>query len=308
MSSHTNRFDAWGKDVFFGAPTFDSKTLDYCRESGDWMPVAFEWYKHTAILLFRIAQLGGDDDQGLIERPHRHNAVMKGLLARSSKFMLAGLNLVAKTRFGDVLIAIQRMAIESMVKLRWLIKMDCPARFDQFIAAGLQPNIELKRRIDELTEARGEAGPLSARLLEDLHASYAISGVTEEDVQQAKGLPNFNQMLEKLGLQDHYVYIQGVASSQVHGDWSDLIANHLEYDYNKKRFSLKSSHNEPRARVCFVGIHFAFQTLREYIGYAISPDVAQNLIELINITEEEFNALYLDPVLRADGILPPPAE
>jgi len=304
MGSYMDRVDAWGKDVFFGIPEFDDETLAQCRESGDWMPVAFEWYKHTAILIFRIAQLGGDNDQGLVERPHRHSAVMKGLLARSSKLMLASLNLVAESRFGDILIAIQRMAIESMVKLRWLIKMDTPEKFNQFIAAGLQMSPDLAERINALAENSDDAGPLYTRLLDNINASYTISGVTIDEIRQAKALPNFYQMLEKLNLQDQYLLLQVVASSQIHGDWADLIANHLEYNYGRQRFSLKSTHNNPKSRVCFVGISFAFQTLREYINYAISRDGAQILIDLLNITEEEFNNRYRDPVLRADGILP----
>lgn len=50
---------AWERDVVYGAPKFDDKIITYCQQSGDWMPVAFEWYKHAAILLLRFAQLGG---------------------------------------------------------------------------------------------------------------------------------------------------------------------------------------------------------------------------------------------------------
>lgn len=305
MSSYMERVDAWGKDVFFGVPEFDEKTLAYCRESGDWMPVAFEWYKHAATLLYRVAELGGKDDQGLVARDNRHNAVMRGLLARSSKLMLASIALVSKARFGDVLIAIQRMAIESMVKLRWLIKMDSPEIFEQFIMTGLQPNPKIKNRIDKLAGDRGAVGQLGDQLLATINASYEISGVTEEDVQKAKSLPNFYEMLSELGLNDQYLYLQGVASSQVHGDWADLIANHLEYDCDEKLFSLKSTHNKPKERVCFVGITFAFHALREYIRYAVYPVGAKVMIDLINVTEEEFNTLYRDPVLRKDGIFPP---
>lgn len=296
--------DAWGRDVFFGVPKFDDETMSYCHTSGDWMPVAFEWYKHAATLLLRIAQLGGSDGKGLAGLPHRHHVILKGLLVRSARLMFGGLRLVAEAKNGDILMALQRMSIESMVKCRWLIKKNTPELFDRFITAGLFENIELQDRIHAMAKSQGGTNNLNSRLLANLEASYVVSGVSEEDVRRTKKLPSFKQMVNDLGLDKNYFYFQSIASSQVHGDWSDLIANHLEYDYESTRFSLKSSPNIPKARVCFVGISFALATLREYISYAVSPDGAVHLVNLIVVTEDEFNTLYLRPVLDEDFKVP----
>lgn len=229
---------------------------------------------------------------------------MKGLLVRSARLMLGGSHLIAEARNGDILMALQRMALESMVKCRWLIKKNTPELFNRFIAAGLFENIELQDRISKMDNAQGGTCNLNSRLLDNLEASYVVSGVREEDVRSTKKLPPFRQMLDDLGLDKNYFYFQCIASSQVHGDWSDLIANHLEYDYESTRFSIKSSPNEPKPRVCFVGISFALATLREYVSYAISPDVAEHLVNLIVVTEDEFNTLYLHPVLVEDFKVP----
>lgn len=304
MNSYMEAVDRWGSDVI-NSPQFDDETLSYCRETGDWMPVAFEWYRHAARLLYRFAQLGLPDDRGLVDLPHRHHMIMKGLLFRAAKYMTKGLKLIEKADNGDILVAIQRMSVESLVRCRWLIKKESPELFDRYIRAGLKDNIDLQRRIDEMCEEQGGTCVVNARLQANLDSMYAVSGITPEEVAESKNLPQFSQMLEVLDMKEKYLYYQSIPSSQVHGDWADLIGYHLEYDYDAERFSFKSTPNEPRAFVCFIGISFALKTICEYVKFAISPEMAKELSVIVETTEQEFEELYLNPVLAGEFAIPP---
>jgi len=194
------KISQWEKDVYFGVPSFDDAMLDYCQKSGDWMPVAFEWHKHAAKLLYRFAEFGGTTDKGLVERPNRHHAVMRGLLIRSAKILFGGNALVSEARNGDILMALERMAMESMVKCRWLIKKDSPDLFDRFIKSGLRKDVELQTEIQNINQALGGVCNLNARLQDNLDAAFRISGVSLGEVLESKGMPPYKQMLEGLEL------------------------------------------------------------------------------------------------------------
>lgn len=292
--------DSWSKDVFFGAPEIAPDTQSYCEETGDWMPVAFEWYKYTALLLYRFAQLGWPNGKGLRDIPNRHHAILKGLLVRASKIMSGSIKLIHEALHGDLLISNQRHALESMVKCRWLMAKKDAKLFDRFISAGLKDNIDLSERLEAIRREQGGTNELGKRLVEEVRSSYLVSGVTEEEVRASKNMPDFKRMMIDIGLEDHYFYFQSIPSSTIHGDWSDLIANHLEYDYDKGEFSIKTTPNEPKARVCFVGVSSALSTLSEYIVFAIKPEnIANNFFTLIEAHKENFGQ-YLTEVLSKD--------
>ena len=303
MSSYTEKVDKWGEDVI-NAPQFDEETLSHCLATGDWMPIAFEWYKHVAKLLYRYAQIGLPTDRGLVDLPHRHHMILKGLLFRVAKYMTKGAKLIADGDNGDFLIAMHRMALESLVKCRWLIKKNTPELFDRYIMAGLKESLELQNNIEEMRERQGGTCVVNARLKESLYGMFAISGVTPEEVDNSKGFPQFKQLLEGLDLEDQYLYFQSIPSSQIHGDWSDLIGYHLEYDYETERFSLKSTPNRPNAFPCFVGITFALKALSEYSHFAFSPEISGTMAGIIDITQQEFEERYFNQILDMELFVP----
>jgi hypothetical protein len=101
-------------------PVFTDEQIRQCRETGDFRPVLFEWYKFVGSLAILLAHI---QRQSLAFRPipAGHYHVLIGLLHRCARLILSNVVLSHQGRFGETTAIIDRCIFESAVKLLWLL-------------------------------------------------------------------------------------------------------------------------------------------------------------------------------------------
>jgi hypothetical protein len=210
-------------------PKFTEDDWKRCRESGDYCPMLFEWYKFVGGLCNFFACIR-PDSPAVRTIPSLHYAVVIGLLNRCSRLMLANVALSHEGLFGETTALIDRCIFESCVKIAWLCQVDSGDRFTRFLADGLRTEIELKGTIKRNIEARGgNVLTIEKRMLSSIDRHMASAQLSEDQISDTKRLPDLAAMIKGLD-QDRLMYIVGqrLGSHHIHGTWPSLRMHYLE--------------------------------------------------------------------------------
>jgi hypothetical protein len=96
-------------------PAFTDDEIRHCRETGDFRPILFEWYKFVGCLAILLAHI---QRGSLAFRPITagHYHVLIGLLHRCARLMLSNVALSHEGRFGETTAIVDRCIFESAIK------------------------------------------------------------------------------------------------------------------------------------------------------------------------------------------------
>jgi hypothetical protein len=150
---------------------------------------------------------------------------------RIAKFMTAVMQLSDGDRDKrEVIAALNRSIVESVVNLRFLITKDDPRFFSQFVEFSLGPERELYDAVQKNIEARGSTLPIEKRMLESVARICRLSGTTIDQVRVKYGDwgGGLRQRLKAIDFEESYVGLQRIPSHSVHGSWVDLLFHYLD--------------------------------------------------------------------------------
>lgn len=194
--------------------------------------LVFELYKEAAALVCVTAHLL-DDSAATKGGWPRNQAICAGLMVRISKFMTVVIQLSETRNRADVVFALNRSIMESVINLEFLVIKNEDKFFEQFVKFSLGPERELFDSIQANIAARGgEVWPIEQRMRESINDLCQASGVQIEEVNQKYGDwgGGIRERLKALNKESRYVGMQRLPSHAVHGSWVDLYLHHLTYD------------------------------------------------------------------------------
>ncbi|MGE5384450.1 MAG: DUF5677 domain-containing protein [Betaproteobacteria bacterium] len=223
-------------------PKFTEDDWWKCRDSGDYCPILFEWYKFVGALCNFFASIR-PDSPAVRSIPPVHYAVLIGLLNRCSRLMLSNVALSHEGLFGETTALLDRCIFESCVKVTWLCESKVSDGFPRLIADGLKTELELKAKILANVKARdGQLLEIEKRMLSSIERHIRSSGLTESEISEAKRLPDLAAMIDGVG-HDRLMYIVGqrIGSHHVHGTWPSLRMHYLEE--NEEGMLVPRDHN-----------------------------------------------------------------
>lgn len=128
------------------SPEFTEAQMERCRETGDYMPIVFEWYKFVGMLAILL---------GHIMPESQHYYVLMGLLNRCARLILSNVALSHKGKFGETTAIVDRCIFEAALKIIWLCFKKDREEFDRYIGSGLKTKFELKLEIIRNVKERG---------------------------------------------------------------------------------------------------------------------------------------------------------
>jgi Family of unknown function (DUF5677) len=212
-------------------PAFPAEVVEECRQTKDFRPILFEWYKYVGKLCNMMARLDASSP-ALRPLPGVHYAVLIGLLNRCSRLMVANVRLSCTGRYGETTRLIDRSIAETAVKIQWLCREDGPEGFARYIADALRNDLLLKDHIEENIRNRGgNALVIERRMLDSIRRYIERGGMAESEVRAARRLPDFASLCRDIGFEDQfYLVVQRMGSHAVHGTWSDLLSNYLRHE------------------------------------------------------------------------------
>jgi hypothetical protein len=219
-------FDEWV------GPAVDVKPIHGCKTLHESGGIAFELYKEACRVVVFAAHLL-DDTAAAQGGFSRNQAICAGLMVKVSKFMVAVIQLSTNDARGEVVLALNRIILESTINLEFLVRSAGDKYFDQFVDFSLGPEREVYDQIQANIAARnGEVWHIEKRLLNSINHICAASGMKIEEVQRKHRDwgENVRERLKALGKESLYATAYRMPSHAVHGSWSDLFTGHLTYD------------------------------------------------------------------------------
>lgn len=233
---------------------------------------AFELYKETARVLTVVSHICEGTSPENLSLP-RNQAICVGLLVRIVKFMVAIIQLSAKDRRGDVVLALNRCILESTINLEFLATKHSAEFFDRFVENSLGPERELYDLIhNNIADRGGDVWPIETRMLKSIERICKLSSIKIEDVKQKypEWGQNLRERLKALGKEDLYLTLQRIPSHAIHGSWVDIVLHHVDADEAKGSFKPNSESKSADARlltpIAFLVLEAALVYLRTYFG------------------------------------------
>ena len=204
--------------------------LEACRAKDQFGVLVYELYKETGRLVCASsgAFFGHSGDSIKFDR---NQAICAGLLVRIFKYMLSVVKLSEEIEHGETVQALNRCIIESAVNLRYLLLKDDDATYGKFAQNGLVAERELYDMIQENVESRGgNRLVIEQGMLDSIIETCEQAGIKPEEVNPKAGNwgGSFRDKLEALGYGwTAYTVFERILSHAIHGDWADLVLNHL---------------------------------------------------------------------------------
>jgi len=225
-------FEEW-----IGSPV-DVTLVHSCKTLHESGGIAFELYKEACRVVSFAAHLL-DDAAAAQGGFARNQAICAGLMVKISKFMLAVIQLSTGDDRGEIVLALNRIIMDSAISLEFLVRSADDKYFDQFVDFSLGPERETYDQIQANIAARnGEVWPIEKRLLNSISYICAVSGKRIEEIQRKHRDwgENVRERLKALGKESLYATAYRFPSHAVHGSWPDLLTGHLAYDGKTKVF------------------------------------------------------------------------
>ena len=245
--------------------------------------LAVELLKEVAQITALLACTYRLDNEGNPRKWKRNEAVVGGLMVRISKLQTAFLDQVCQNRM-EIANIIERSLAEGIFNLIYLLKNSSNELFNGYIEYSLKTEKELLNRITDNINSRGYELPIETRMIRSIERVFDISGYPVEQVREKGRTPwgkSIFSRLKDIGMENMYLVFMGLESHSVHGNWQDIIDNHLEYQDGE--FSPKMSWCHSRPQPIFAASILSVEVNRLYLDKIIeeSPD-KERLQELNN--------------------------
>lgn len=272
-------------------PTFSDELIEQCTQSSDFRPILFEWYKYVGGFCNTISCIS-PDSPAFQNVPPVHFAVLIGLLNRCSRLMLANVRLSSTRKYGETTSLLDRSISEAAIKVQWLCSKNNDDSFVRYLADGLKKDLILKAQITENIQNRsGNTLVIEQRMLDSIQNCINLSGLSEQDVNKAKKLPDLASMCNDLEYGDVlYTSIQRMGSHAVHGTWSELVFHYIKYE--DERFYPRDHEIDTQDAQYIVIIHLVLGAIESFLKYVISDVLERSeIIATIHEVDQKITEL-----------------
>lgn len=252
----------------------------------------FLLYKHVHDLVNWISNL---DPSSAVLKKHstKKYAVLLGLLMRISKLMSAVECLSEEGGHGANTAILDRCTVESSIIIQWLCAKKLMRDFERYIVGGLKSDLKLEKYIKN--NIKEKALPIEQRMLKSISGDIKKSGFSRRKIEITKVLPNLEQLIKDINLNDLiYIVSIKIGSHSVHGTWTHLLHQHINFDENKLS-PIKFDTDTHLNSYCYVSL-FVLEACYAYIKFSIKDIellkiIQRYLLEAQHFIREPFSSL-----------------
>ncbi len=228
------------------------------KTEGQFTELSVELLKEVIQITSLLACTYRLDDKGNPRKWKRNEAIVGGLMVRTSKLQTAFLDQICQNHM-EIAHIISRSLTEGIFNIIYLLKNYKEELFDKYVEYSLKTENELLNRIRGNIKNRGYELDIETRMIQSIERVFNISCVSLEQIQKGGHEPwgkSIYKRLEDIGMENMYLVFMRLLSHSVHGNWQDLIDNHLQYQDGEFSPNIKWCHARPQPifAVCILSV------------------------------------------------------
>lgn len=211
--------------------------------------VSVELLKEVCQITSLLAGTYRLDDQGTPRKWTRNEAIIGGLMMRTSKLQMGFLDQICKNHL-EIALIISRSLTEGIFNIIYLLNKNQEKLYDEYVIYSLKTEYDMLNRINQNIEKRGSKLDIETRIIKSIEHAFDISQISIDQVKNRKRETwgkSIYERLKAIGMESMYLVFMGLASHSVHGNWQDLIDHHLYFQDGQFSPKIKWSVARPEA-------------------------------------------------------------
>ena len=241
------------------------KIRKYTSED-DYMKLVVEMFKEMITIIRYNSNALRLDENNYPRRWTRDEAILGGMMVRLTKILMGIIDLTCQRKW-EIAYILVRPAIETCVNLKFLLKHKSEELFQEYIKYSLKVEKEYLELVESNVKERETELPIEMRIKKSILQSFSDSGYTPDDIEPKKikrlwGI-NIYERFKAIGWENYYLISFLLPSHAVHGNWEDILRNHLEKI--PTGYKADSSWTNPRPQPLLALIIIALEVNKDYI-------------------------------------------
>jgi len=259
------------KDFDFEKTEVNINKIKQYTSEDNFMILAVEIFKEIGKITTVISCTYKIDKNNKPRKWTRDEAILGGLMVRLNKLQISFLDQVCQKRMETGMILL-RCISETLININYLLEKNSEELSNKFIEYSLREEKRLLNKINKNIKERGQELPIEKRMKISIKKAFDTSNFKPEDVDETNR-QSWEETIYKrakiIGMEEIYFYTFSLPCHDIHGNWQNLIINHLEYENGE--FAPNTDWSMPRPQVLFAICTLSANTNRTYVEKTL-PD------------------------------------
>lgn len=226
----------------------EEEILKFSSEN-EFMFATVELLKYTIQQLHKIIHSKYIDEIGKPINLNRDSAILAGNLIRLAKINTSFLQNVCENKL-EICYILSRSIYETQINILYFLTNGEENVYNNYVKYSLLSEKKLYEIIKKNIEERnGIELNIEKRMKLSIEKSFNISEIEIEELNKSSNWKSLKKRLEKIDLKSQineiYNVFYGLSSHFIHGNWQDLVENHLNY-INDKNITINYDWNKPK--------------------------------------------------------------
>ena len=228
-------------------PKYSRTDIENFNNDDCFVEANVELLKQSVELLFRIVGKKYCDGNGIPNKINKDEAVIGGNLTRLIKLNTSFLQNICERKL-EICYILDRCIAETVINTKYML-VEADERVKRnFIKHSLITERELWETIlSNIKERGGDILPIEERMKISIQNSFDKSDFEIDEVSRSSKWKSIKSRADLVAGEMFYGVFYGISSHSVHGNWQDILFNHL----NKidDGFELNLSWNSPKPQI-----------------------------------------------------------
>jgi hypothetical protein len=226
-------------------PKYSTEAItDFANEDA-FMEAYVELLKQSIEILYYVSEtkyFSSDEPISIT----KDEAVVAGNLARLIKLNISLLQNTCESKL-EICQIISRSLAETFVNLKYiLVKGEANVKRN-YIKHSLITEKSLWQTIKDNIDERDEELPIETRMKNSIQSSFDESDFELDEVSKSSKWKSIKARVKQVSSEAFYDVFYGISSHAVHGNWQDILGNHL--NKVEEGFKMRLEWNRPRPQI-----------------------------------------------------------
>jgi hypothetical protein len=224
---------------------FTKEEVSSYEHESEFMSALVDLHKEVIKLLYKCCeQYLNDDDTP--KKLSRDNAIIGGNMTRLTKLNGSFLQNICEKK-SEICFILERCISETCVNLKFMLLKGEKNVLRNYIKYSLITERKLYELVNNNIKSRdGIELPIENRIKKSIENSFDSSDFELEEIKNSSKWKSVASRAEAIGDKNYYNVMYGISSHSIHGNWQEILYNHLHEIDDEFGINLNWIHPRPQ--------------------------------------------------------------